>query len=229
MGTIIFDLFGTLIEKKSYDYQNALRWLADTYFEERFDELQALSLLFKTEYMELRKKENRETSFFKQLALFEKKLGCKLYDNYSSVELQFIRKFREEKLIDGIMELLEYLSHKHQEIYVLSNSLFSGNSLKACLKDFGIDKYIEKVYSSADIGFRKPSKEIFHYVLTDIGISHPEKVFFIGDSLEKDYIGAKESGLTPILFSSKTVTSDLEFHNISSLLKYFQDLYDSYP
>ena len=46
MEAIIFDLFGTLIDKEKYDYNNALRWLANTYFDNRFDELQKLSLMF---------------------------------------------------------------------------------------------------------------------------------------------------------------------------------------
>lgn len=224
MNTIIFDLFGTLIEKKHYDYQNALRWLSDTYFPERFDELQTLSLQFKTEYMKLRKKDNRETSFFRQLALFETELNHKICGDYVSAELQFMRRFREEKLVEGVMELLEFLAQKNYSIYVLSNSIFSGDGLKAYLEDFGIEQYIEKVYSSADIGFRKPSKESFRYVLEDVGISHAEDAYFIGDSLEKDFVGARESGLTPILIGSLIDISGLEFSDMYSLLKYFQGL-----
>lgn len=224
MNTIIFDLFGTLIEKKHYNYQNALRWLSNTYFPEQFDELQTLSLKFKTEYLELRKRENRETSFFRQLALFESELDHKICDDYASVELQFMHRFREEKLVEGVMELLKFLTQKNHSIYVLSNSIFSGDSLKAYLEDFGIEQYIEKVYSSADIGFRKPSKESFHYVLNDAGISRAEDVYFIGDSLEKDFIGARESGLTPILIGTLIDISGLAFPDMYALLKYFQDL-----
>lgn len=224
MNPIIFDLFGTLIEKKNYNYQNALRWLADIYFSEQFDKLHALSLQFKVEYMELRRRENLETSFFKQLALFETELNRKICDDYLSVELQFMRRFREEKLVEGVMELLEFLSQTNHSIYVLSNSIFSGDSLKDYLEDFRIKQYIQKVYSSADIGFRKPSKESFRYVLDDVGISHAEDIFFIGDSLEKDFVGARESGLTPILINSLIDISGLSFPDMYSLLKYFQSL-----
>lgn len=37
MAVIMFDLFGTLIDKKKYDYNKALQWLADTYFDHRLD------------------------------------------------------------------------------------------------------------------------------------------------------------------------------------------------
>lgn len=144
MEAIIFDLFGTLIDKEKYDYNNALRWLANTYFDNRFDELQKLSLMFKAEYMKNRRISYTETSFFEQLTLFEKELDIKIKDDYRFVELNFIRIFREEKLINGVVELLDFLYNKNQRIYILTNSLFSGDSLKVYLKFFEIEKYIKK-------------------------------------------------------------------------------------
>ena len=222
MNTVLFDLFGTLIEKKHYDYQNALRWLADTYFSGQFDELQALSLRFKNEYMELRKNGNRETSFFRQLELFETELNCKIGEDYASVELQFMRRFRDEKLAEGVSELLEFLARKDYSVYVLSNSIFSGDGLKAYLGDFGIEEYIKKVYSSADIGFRKPSRKSFGYVLEDAGISSAKDVYYVGDSLEKDFVGAENSGLTPILIGSLLDRPGLVFSDMYSLLEFFK-------
>ena len=226
MNVIIFDLFGTLIEEKKYDYGHALHWLADTYFAGRYDELKALSLKFKDDYMRMRKISERENSFFKQLALFERELHIKLCDDYSSVEFNFIRRFREEKMVKGVRELLEYLHLKNRDIYILTNSIFSGDNLKKYLDiTFGTEKYLKKVYSSADIGFRKPSKEIFQYVLTELGITHPEEVFYIGDSPEKDYFGAKAAGLTPILVGPIVDASGLAFSDMGDLYKYFQGIY----
>ena len=226
MRTVVFDLFGTLIDKYKYHYDEALQWLAHTYFEGRCSELQALSLQFKNAYMKSRLKSNRETSFFSQLQFFENELNTKIYDDYQSVELNFIRLFRKEKLIDGACDLLLYLYHKNLNIYVLTNSLFSGNSLKAYLRTFGIDNYIRKVYSSADIGFRKPAKEIFNYTLTDIGINTPSEVYYIGDSFEKDYRGAKNVGITPILIGHFESFSGLLFDDLSALFYYFQKYFD---
>ena len=62
MAVIIFDLFGTLIDidDNQNDYDKALKWLADTYFENRFIELKKLSEIFKAKYLEDRKKSNKE-------------------------------------------------------------------------------------------------------------------------------------------------------------------------
>ena len=57
MAVIIFDLFGTLIDidDNQNDYDKALKWLADTYFENRFIELKKSSKIFKAKYLEDRK------------------------------------------------------------------------------------------------------------------------------------------------------------------------------
>ena len=34
MPVVMFDLYGTLIEEDDYDYNRALRWMADTYFDD---------------------------------------------------------------------------------------------------------------------------------------------------------------------------------------------------
>lgn len=63
---------------------------------------------------------------------------------------------------------MQYLHNKNYRLFILSNSLFSGSSLKAYLGSFHISYYVEKVYSSADIGYRKPSCLIFQTVLHDL-------------------------------------------------------------
>lgn len=222
MPVIMFDLFGTLIEKQQYDYNKALHWLADVYFERRFAELQKLSAIFKENYKKKRMISYCETSFLEQLKFFEDQLRLSISNDYHSVELHFMQLFRQERLVEGALELLQFLYEHQYRIYIFSNSLFSGNSLKRYLNSFGIDQYIEKVYSSADIGFRKPSSNAFRYVISDIGINQPEKVYYIGDSYDKDYLGARALGLKPILVNHQTNVQELAFDDLHLLLRYLK-------
>lgn len=219
---ILFDLFGTLVEKEEYDYNKALRWLSEFYFDRCFEEIQVLSKAFKTDYIESRKISLKETSFFNQIKLFEEKLNKRINCDYYNVELKFLQIFRKEKIKDGAIPLLEYLKKHDYKIYVLTNSLFSGESLKNYLEGLGLAKYIEKVYSSADIGFRKPSPQTFYHVRKDLHITNTHDIFFIGDSLEKDYFGAKECGFIPVLLDSESTESGLVFENLHQLLKYLE-------
>ena len=234
MKFIIFDLFGTLIDNNDNDnnkneYDEALKWLANTYFENRFIELKENSELFKVKYLEDRKNSSREASFFNQLTFFESKLGIKIHDDFSSIELNFIHIFRNEKIINGVPELLKYLSENNYRIFILSNSIFSGTNLKIYLDHLGIGNYIEQVFSSADIGIRKPSEEIFIYVAERLKINNYKAVYFIGDSLEKDYDGAKNFGFTPILMGMNNETNGLTFNDIPNLLKYLKGIICKYP
>ena len=193
-------------------------------FDNRFDELKRLSMKFKEDYLKKRKVENTESSFFNQIKLFENTLDIKIPDNFQYVELEFIKIFRKEKLIEGVKELFNYLYSTNHKIYILTNSIFSGDSLKSYLGTFKIDQYIEKVYSSADIGFRKPSKKAFTYVLEDIGVENLDDIYFIGDSPEKDFKGAQESGITPILYGTTSNVKGLMFNDLNSILNFFKKI-----
>ena len=223
MPVVMFDLCGTLTEEEDSDYNRALHWMADTYFDARFEELQKLSCKFKANYMHMRAVSSAESSFRAQLEMFEKALNHKLQDNYQVVEAGFIRIFRKEKLKDGAASLLRMLHDCKTRIYVLTNSLFSGENLRAHLATVGIGELIEAVYSSADAGYRKPAPEAFQYALSNMGISDINRVIYIGDSYEKDYLGARTSGLHPILISSSPEYAGVAFANLRAIELHLRD------
>ena len=220
MSVVMFDLYGTLVEAEDYDYNRALRWMADTYFDSHFKELMDLSARFKAAYMGMRSISNAESSFREQLVLFETALNHKLQDSYQAVEAGFIRIFRQEKLKEGAASLLRMLHECKTRVYVLTNSLFSGDNLKAHLATVGIEDFINAVYSSADAGYRKPSPEAFRYALDNIGVGDASQVIYIGDSYEKDYVGASKCGLRPVLVSSSLEHADIAFANLHAVESY---------
>lgn len=61
----------------------------------------------------------------------------------------------------------------------------------------------------------KPDKEIFIYAVEKLQVK-PEETIFIGDSVEKDYEGAKRAGLKPLLIDREN-KSDRNFETITSL------------
>lgn len=217
MPVVMFDLYGTLITEEKYDYGQALRWLADTYFDSRIAELQDSSRRFKANYLQMRAVSNSESSFRDQLFTFESTLHIQLSDDYDAVEAGFIRVFRKEKLKDGVLSLLRFLRARGTRIFILTNSLFSGKNLKAHLATVGIADKIEAVFSSADIGYRKPAQEAFYYALSALGIHDASQVVYIGDSYEKDYLGALQSGLRSFLVTDSSEYVDVAFENLRSL------------
>lgn len=205
MKIIIFDLFDTLLDKVWFDYDKGLSFLADKYFDYRIDELKLYAKEYRERFMLDRNETQCEKSFFDQLAFYENKFGKKLLKSRDEIEWEVFSVCREERLAVGAKSLLSYLSGRGYTLAVLSNSIFSSKTLKKYMAEFGIEQYFTEVVSSADITYRKPSGEAFQFVLNTLGVSPSPEIYFIGNKLDKDAMGALDAGLTPILISKEAV------------------------
>ena len=73
--------------------------------------------------------------------------------------------------------------------------------------------HFDKIILSAEVGLKKPSKEIFKYTLHELGLN-PDEALMIGDKEEKDFIVPQELGMNARLIdrnsqSLKDVLGDL--------------------
>ena len=64
----------------------------------------------------------------------------------------------------------------------------------------GLDRYVDVVVSSCDIGFVKPSPEAFQILIKNLGV-HPRNLYHVGDTYLDDVVGAINSGANGILFT----------------------------
>lgn len=222
---VLFDLFDTLLIKVWFEYGRALDYLADEYFGNK-NELLRLAQEYREKYMLNRNETHLETSFLDQLKYYENHLGIKLSKPYGDVEWEAFSICREERLADGAKELLTYLKTYGYKLAVLSNSIFSSETLKRYLNKFGLLPYFDEVISSADIGYRKPSKEAFNAVLDRFGVKANRDIYFIGNKIDKDYEGAKSAGLTPILIADRPLLDmSLYLPNLLSVKEVFEQGY----
>jgi putative hydrolase of the HAD superfamily len=105
----------------------------------------------------------------------------------------------KNRLIDGAIELLEYLRPKYN-MYILSNGFKELQSHK--MRTAGIDKYFDALILSEDIGVNKPNRELYEYALEKTG-SKLEESIMIGDMFETDIVGAANIGMKQIYFNPK--------------------------
>lgn len=105
----------------------------------------------------------------------------------------------KNRLIDGAIELLEYLRPKYN-MYILSNGFKELQSHK--MRTAGIDKYFDALILSEDIGVNKPNRELYEYALEKTG-SKLEESIMIGDMFETDIVGAANIGMEQIYFNPK--------------------------
>lgn len=102
--------------------------------------------------------------------------------------------------VDGARELLAYLSRKYL-IGVLTNGFTEVQYRK--LRSTGLDRYIQRMVISDEIGIQKPDTRIFRYAEQETGAT-PETTLMIGDNPDNDIMGALDAGWHAIYFDRKS-------------------------
>jgi len=130
-------------------------------------------------------------------------LGVKLDD--SIIEL-IAREYVDATLSfkphvsDGAVEALEDLKSKGYRIGILTNTSFDEVGVRALLRNAGLDKYVDVVVSSCDIGFVKPSPEAFKRLADSLNV-HINELVHVGDTYLDDVVGALNIGAGAILYT----------------------------
>jgi len=90
--------------------------------------------------------------------------------------------------------VLTMLAEKYK-VALLSNTM--SDQPKLLLSESGLDRYFDLIICSRDLGFRKPNPRIFKHVLEKLKVK-PSEAVHVGDSVEADMIGARDSDITGI-------------------------------
>ena len=206
---LIFDYFETLLNSRSMDFNRGLRAFWENHYKDKcgFDAMKEYGEeLF--EVLLSRHKAGEEYPFVKEeLPLFARKFGGDKLSMDASEEADFLMLCNEFELDPGMESVLARCSGKNIPMYVLSNSGFRAEALMEILNRFGIGKYFNKLWSSADFGRIKPCKEFFELAvrtaLTDNPSEIRENIIFIGDIYETDVIGANNAGIKSVWLNKK--------------------------
>ena len=101
------------------------------------------------------------------------------------------------ELIEGTIEILDYLKEKGYVLHVVSNGFHEVTRRKVEMS--GMDKYFETIVSADDAKAMKPDERIFQYAL-DLANAQKEESIFIGDDWVADVKGSQRFGLDVIYF-----------------------------
>ncbi len=100
-------------------------------------------------------------------------------------------------LIEGSMELLEYLSPNYQ-MHILTNGFLETQNIK--IQTSKIAPYFETMTTSECSGYKKPNPKIFNFKLDKIKADKKD-CLMIGDNLLTDIGGARRSGIDQLFFN----------------------------
>ena len=120
---------------------------------------------------------------------------CERYDVDIPVQ-ELVKIYRETKPVlelypDG-EELLGWLEDRKIKTGLITdgNAAVQRNKIEA----LGLDRRLDVVLASYDLGLRKPDKGVYVYCLEKLGC-RPEEAVYIGDNPLKDFIGARKLGM----------------------------------
>jgi putative hydrolase of the HAD superfamily len=103
-----------------------------------------------------------------------------------------------ENLAESV-RLLERLAPRYK-LAIVSN--YYGNLSSVC-REVGLDRLLSAAVDSAVIGCRKPDRAIFDAALSQLSVGPAESVF-IGDSVERDMVGARGVGMRHVWLAGET-------------------------
>ncbi|MDN3676476.1 YjjG family noncanonical pyrimidine nucleotidase [Flavobacterium paronense] len=119
------------------------------------------------------------------------------------------------KLFDGAIEVLEYLSAKYK-LHIITNGFAEVQGRK--MNNSGLNTYFKTITNSEMAGVKKPHRNIFEYALS-LAKTNKENSIMIGDCIDADVRGAINFGMKAILFDEKGIYADEGLHTINHLLE----------
>ena len=126
-----------------------------------------------------------------------------------------------KKVVAGAPKLLQHLK-KRGSVNVLSNGFANLQFRK--LQSAGLDRYIDLMVLSDDIGVTKQYKRLFDYAL-EKAKANAETTLMIGDNYDADILGAYNAGWKTIFFNRRGESignnvADLVVQSLEEIIPY---------
>ena len=128
-------------------------------------------------------------------------------------------------LMDGALEFVEKVKGNIPDarIYIASNG--ATINAKGRIASTGLDRYIDGLFISEDMGVTKPDAAFFDICLDRIGEPRSSCIM-IGDSLSSDMLGAKNASLDSVWFMpSGNIEEAITAYEINYCASSFDELY----
>ena len=129
-----------------------------------------------------------------RFGLFFQKIGFQTDKDTFAINEEYLNNLSNGgNLLEGAKDLIEDLKTQGYDLYIVTNGI--ENTQKRRLTKAGILPYFSEIFVSEAIGYQKPRKEYFDYVLRHIKEKDIGRVLLVGDSLSSDIKGALDAGI----------------------------------
>jgi HAD superfamily hydrolase (TIGR01549 family) len=118
--------------------------------------------------------------------------------------LPAMQKVKERKLIIGILTNLD-------------------RDMTPLCRELGLDKYVDFVITTSEVGADKPNAPIFLAALKRVSVQAAEAIH-VGDQYQVDVLGARGVGIKPLLIDRYNTSTDIKdctcLHTLTELVNY---------
>ena len=136
--------------------------------------------------------------------------------------------FYTRRMRPRVKEMLEGLREMGIRMGIISNTA-SLYQVFETLEEYGIRSYFEDVTLSSTVGYRKPNPNIFFIALHQLR-AKPENCAYVGDTISRDVMGAKNAGFGLTLQINSFLTADRDARADGVQPDYMlNEIYDVYP
>lgn len=130
------------------------------------------------------------------------------------------RARQNHRLYDDAISCLDQLSRNHR-LALLTNG--TSDLQREKIAATGIAKYFAEIVISSEAGYGKPEPQIFEILLSRLNVN-ASSAWMIGDSLERDILGAKALGIKTVwvnrhgLPRDESIVPNIEVSNLKQLV-----------
>ncbi|UCD16236.1 MAG: HAD family hydrolase [Candidatus Zixiibacteriota bacterium] len=240
---LLFDLGSTLLEYETIPWDELSLQCVEAGYEflresghsvPPLDEFTGFYLALRTEYRRTAAESLEEWNVTDLAARLLRACGLnegkKLAETY--FEAYALRLSQQVVMFEDTPRVLQKLKAAKKKIGLVSNTIFPEQFHRNDLETFGILRHFDFTIFSSSFGYRKPHPLIYQHAIELMGID-PQRLLFIGDRFQEDYVGPTENGLHAMIKYRK----DREYPNpmpeevvvlrsLSELLNYLPEEFD---
>lgn len=230
---VFFDLYGTLIDIKTDEYDpwvySALSQYL-SYHSINIDpgELKGLYFGGIRQYLNQSKETYPEVDIYKVFQDIMNRYGSRKYSRQAVLDAILLFRsltIRQFKVFEGLYDVLISICKRHKTA-IISDAQWAFS--EAEIAKLGLNRFFNVRILSSRFGFKKPDARLFSIAMERLRV-RPEDSVYIGDNPPKDLVGAKSAGMKFILFGSECkayngYTPDRCFSNYSEIENVLKEL-----
>ena len=126
--------------------------------------------------------------------------GIRFVVPLAELELLFWNASVKTRPMPGVREALLEFQRAGVPLGVVSNASFGPEIIRHELGKHGLADFFSEIVVSSEYAVRKPNPLLYETAAARLGVQ-PVEIWFIGDRLDIDVVGARAAGMTPIWYT----------------------------